>query len=342
MRPWEPAPLSNVVDWLIDNVTLLRNMTMQASRAVSYGIIVSLAGQLMCLSQMSCQRTKLASRTRASATASVSATPTTSSVMPATTVRSAPSNPVDDTILSPEEQSAFCLRIEAKARAVRVEAHKLRGKPATQVELIERFRMRVDKCGEAEMRSVAVCQLFSEFAEASAKAFAPMYGGAWDGWGIWIKQECIFPMLAFRDPVRTRRLRTAYEETLQRLAAIAYFERTYDKTVEMVSRSLLMDGLNGIASNNGPAELKREASLALPRFETVYERYDMTRRLIEPHWDGLVDAHCGLAKARGQQRRKSDCQVLMNGVLDEIVAHYISAVRDNDYRGIPSAVLRFQ
>jgi len=178
----------------------------------------------------------------------------------------------DEVILSPDGQKEFCSRIQDIAGRVLLEARKVSASPSALAEVIRKFRLKVDKCDEKVMQSPAVCQFFSELPAASAEAFAPIYGGNWDGWGIWIKQECVLPMLARGDAGELTRLRAAFEETLGRLSKVVPFEEAGLGKTELMPHSLLLDGLNGIASKGGEAELEKQLGLVELRVPTVRKR----------------------------------------------------------------------
>lgn len=233
----------------------------------------------------------------------------------------------------------FCAHIRERANDVVQAARK---HPEAPVELITEFRMQADKCSDEVMGSPAVCQLFTEFPAAAAQAFAPIYGGSADGRGIWIKQECVVPLLAFGDAARAARLRSAYDDTLRRLSRVVPYEYSgfgADRT-ELSVRSLLTDWLNGIAATDGAADLERALKLVEPRVRSVRARVAAAKRDLVPSLALLVEARCGLVKSRGQPLPGADCATQMNGVVDEVAALYLEAAAEESYRGTPAALLR--
>ena len=75
----------------------------------------------------------------------------------------------------------------------------------------------------AKEPSRARCAFLREFLTQAVVAFASVYRSGWDGWGLWIKQQCI-PKVVAPDEAERRRLMRELHMTVADIKAVLPYE----------------------------------------------------------------------------------------------------------------------
>jgi hypothetical protein len=204
------------------------------------------------------------------------------------------------------------------------------------------FRMNLDKCDQRTMASDEVCSLFSKFPRPAVDAFRPVYGGAWDGWGLWIKAQCIPRVLSSQTASATV-LNEAVETIEARIKQVLPYEATgslagvEDATV----KGVILDGLATAGkSPEKPADLPMALDVAEAHFDTIKLRVRGAMDDLVQSREVLAKVICRASEQQGHPITERECRNREQALLDEAMATQLQLAREENYNGTGRALIK--